>query len=79
MYKKEKLDDKKKKEIQNEIKSNIAKVNESKNEISQINDSFNFWIKILNKEIDNYIKLYNKMNVMLNNLKNYQNINNILN
>ena len=79
LYKKEKLDDKKKKEIKNEIKENISKINEYKNEINQINDSFNNLIKNINEELDKYIKLYNKMIVILNNLTNYQNIKNIIN
>ena len=42
LYKKEILDDKRRKEIEKETKSNITKVNEYKNEIDQINDSFQF-------------------------------------
>ena len=78
VYKKEILDEKKKKEIENEIKINISKINEYKNEITQINNSFNNLIENIEDELDNYKKLYNKMIIILNNLTNYQNIKNIL-
>jgi len=79
LYKKEKLNDKRKKEIEKEIKDNIEKINEYKNEINYINSMFNIYIKKINEELDNYNKLFNKMIIILNNLSNYQNIKNILN
>jgi len=79
LYKKEKIDEQKKKEIEKEINDNIEKINEYKYEINQINKMFNIFIKNINKEIDNYNKFFNKMIIILNNLRNYQNIKNILN
>ena len=79
LYKMEKLDDKKRIELEKEIKDNIEKIIESKNEINNMNDMFNICIKKINEELDNYNKLFNKMITILNNLSNYQNIKNILN
>jgi len=79
LYKKEKLDDNKKKEIEIEIKDNKEKINEYRNEINQIKDLFNVFINNINEELDKYNKLFNKMLIILNNLSNYQNIKNILN
>ena len=78
LYRKENLDDKKRIEIEKEIKANIKKINEYKNEINNINVIFNFYIKNVNEELDNYNKLFNKIFIILNNLSNYQNIKNIL-
>ena len=50
LYKKEKIDDKKRKEIEKEIKDNIEAMNEYKFEINQINDIFKVFIKNLNEE-----------------------------
>ena len=50
LYKNEKLDDKKKKQIEKEIKDNIEAMNEYKFEINQINDMFKVFIKNLNEE-----------------------------
>ena len=79
LYKKENLVDKKKKEIEKEIKDNIEKIRKYKNEINDINDMFKVYLKKINEELDNYNKLFNKMIIILNNLSNYQNIKNILN
>ena len=79
LYKKEKLEEKKKKEIEKEIKENILKINEFKNEINEINNMYNYFIKNLNEELDNYKKLFNKMIIIMKNQSNYQNIRNILN
>ena len=73
LYKKE-IEEKKKKEIEKEIKDNILKINEYKNEINQINDSFSNMIKNINEELDNYNKLLNKMNNILDNLNNSTNM-----
>ena len=48
---------KKKEEIENLIKESIKKLNEYKEEINKINEIFNYYIKNLNKEIDNYNKI----------------------
>jgi len=77
--KQENLDDKKRIEIEKEIKANIKKINDYKNEINNINVIFNFYIKNVNEELDNYNKLFNKIFIILNNLSNYQNIKNVLN
>jgi len=79
LYKKEILDDRKKKEIEKEIKDNIEKTKEYKNEINKLNNMFNVFIKNINEELDNYNKLFNKMLFILDNLSNYQNIKNIIN
>ena len=79
LYKKEKLNEKKKKEKKNELKDNILKINQYKEQINTLNHLFNEFCNNLNNELDNYIKLYNIIIILLSNLNNYENIKNILN
>ena len=79
LYKKEKLDDSKKKEIKIELKYNIIKIKEYINEINRINNIFSIFIKNENKKLNYYCKLYNKIIVILNNTSNYQEIKSLLN
>jgi len=74
IYKKEIPNDKKINEIRREIDLMISNIEQYKIEINHLKDIFNYFIINLNEDMDNYIKLNNKISLLLNNLKNYQNI-----
>ena len=81
LFKKEKnkLNNKMIREKVNEINENISKINKYKEEINNIAGIFNYFIKNLIIELNNFNKICNKMLILLNNLNNYENIRNILN
>ena len=79
MFKKEIPNEKKKNEIKKDIDLIKLNIEQYKIEINHLKDLFNYLIINLNEDIDNYIKLYDKILLLLNNLNNYQNIKNILN
>ena len=78
IFKKEKPNDKNIKEKKKEIIENIFKIKKYKIHINLVTKLFNNFILNLNEDIDNYIKIYNKMNILLDNMNNYENIRNIL-
>ena len=65
--------------IKNEFKINIKKIIEYKKQINKLNNIFNNFIINLTNEMDQYIKLYFKILHSSDNLKNYENLKNILN
>ena len=79
IFKKEIPNEKKINEIKKDIDLIKLNIEQYKIEINHLKDLFNYLIINLNEDIDNYIKYYNKISLLLNNLNNYQNIKNILN
>ena len=81
LYKKEKekLNYKKKDEMENIIKEKILKMIKFKKEINKINCLYEIYIKELKLELDNNKKFYKILILLLQNLHNYENIKNILN
>ena len=61
LFKKEKPNEKRINEIKTEINILISNIKQYKNEIYELKDLFNYLIINLNDDIDNYIILYNKM------------------
>ena len=78
IFKKEMPNEKRRDEMKKEIDLIISNMKQYKKEIYELKDLFNYLIVHLNNDLDNYIKLYNKMLLLLDNLSNYQNIKNIL-
>ena len=76
---KEKLNSLIKDEITNEINEKISNTNKYKEEINTIKYMFVHFINRFSIELDNSIKLYNKMILLLDNLNTYENVKNILN
>ena len=66
--------EKKIKEIKKDIDLTIANIYQYKKEINELKNLFNNFVINLNEDIDNYIRLYNKILLLLSNLNNYQNI-----
>ena len=79
LYKKEIPNEMKMNEIKKEIDLIKLNINQYKKEINEHKNLFNYFIKYLIEDIDNYIKLYDKILSLSDNLKNYQSIKNILN
>jgi surface protein len=67
------------KQIKNNLKENLERINEFKEEIKILNEMNNNCIINLNNDLDGYINMINRIINNLDMLKNYETINNVIN
>ena len=77
--KKIKQNERKVKEIKNEINESLSKIDLYKHKLKGLNEYFNDIIIHATNEIEYYTKIFEIMSYSLDNLKNYESINNINN
>ena len=78
-HKSEMPSEKRKNQIKDDLLKNSSIILEYKKQINKLNKLFNIQINDLNNNLEQYMKLFNKMIYTLGNLNNYESIKNILN
>ena len=67
------------KEMKKDLKKNIDRIKEYKEEINILNEIYNNIMKNYKNDLDDYINIINGILYYLDNLKNYETINNVIN